>query len=138
MNWVISVCGLLVAQAFAGSLTGVVRDPLGEVVKGAQVRLIGNPSGVPFEPAVKANESGRFVFSSIPPGVYDVEVRSPGFGMTRHWGAVRFTDIDVKLELPVVIFPSPMCDDGNFTKPYRVLALEGTPERGVLSCAVYP
>ena len=74
-----------------------------------------------------------------PVTIYDLEVSSPGFGLTRLWGAVRFKDggTGAKQELPVVIFPALMCEDGNFTKPWKVLALEGNPELGDMSGGVY-
>ena len=65
------------AQVAPGALAGVVKDPSGGVVPNARVSAK-NLDGTNEETAV-ANEAGGYVFTSIPPGRYEVEFRVPGF-----------------------------------------------------------
>jgi len=69
------------AQATRGALAGVVKDPSGAVVPNARVTAK-NLGGTNQETAV-ANAAGEYIFTSIPPGRYALEFRSPGFAIAK-------------------------------------------------------
>jgi TonB family protein len=74
------------AQSGRGALAGVVADPSGARVPGAEVRIF-NKDGSNQETAI-ANEAGEYVFLSIPTGSYDVEVRARGFKIRKQSATV--------------------------------------------------
>ena len=57
-----------------------LRTPLRAVVTGAKVVLTDQQKGFHFETI--SDNSGRYLFRSIPPGVYAVAVLAQGFGKT--------------------------------------------------------
>ena len=63
-----------------GALTGVVADPSGAVVPGAQVTLKNPATG--FTQTGKSDASGVYVFSPIKIGVYSVTAKAQGFAET--------------------------------------------------------
>lgn len=88
------------AQSGRGALAGVVADPSGARVPGAEVRIF-NKDGSNQETAV-ANAAGEYVFLSIPPGTYDLEVRARGFRIRKQAVVVAAGDAtrdDAFLEL---------------------------------------
>ena len=66
------------AQLSTASLNGVVRDPSGAVLPGAKVVLRNVDTTV--ERSSISNDSGVYVFLSINPGRYTLEVSAQGFG----------------------------------------------------------
>jgi hypothetical protein len=69
--------GLLIAQNISGSITGTVKDQAGSLVPNADVTLTNQETRA--AQTSHTNAAGLFVFSSILPGVYSLEVSSPGF-----------------------------------------------------------
>ena len=71
-------CGALVySQNISGMLSGTVKDPAGSVIPNAPVTLTNQATGVAQKTA--SNEAGLFVFSSVLPGTYAVEISASGF-----------------------------------------------------------
>lgn len=73
------------AQGLTGALIGVVKDPHGGVIRGAEVRvssdaLIGGPH------RQLTNEKGQFRFPALPPGTFRLEVSFKGFAPRREEG----------------------------------------------------
>jgi vitamin B12 transporter len=64
------------AIADGGNIHGTVTDPLGAVVAGAQVQLL--RKGKPVA-ATTTDSEGRYRFSPLPPGRYQVKTTSPSF-----------------------------------------------------------
>ena len=64
---------MLFAQAYFGTVSGVLSDPSGAVIPNAKVILIDEQKGFVF--TAKSNDEGRYLFASIPPGVYTVRWR---------------------------------------------------------------
>ncbi len=60
----------------ASSIAGSVVDSNGAVVPGAQVQLLG-PNGI-AEHTVASDEWGKFIFSDLPAGTFEITVSSPG------------------------------------------------------------
>jgi hypothetical protein len=80
----LSICVLLLcasslalAQAGRGSISGVVTDPSGATVKGAQVTALNQATGVTQHTI--ASEAGLYSFVSMPPGTYVVTASQKGF-----------------------------------------------------------
>ena len=65
------------AQLYAGSVTGVVSDPSGAMIMGAEVTLTDAEKGFMFK--TKTSEAGRYLFRSVPPGNYNLSITSSGF-----------------------------------------------------------
>ena len=65
------------AQTVTGTVSGTVKDPAGAVIAGADVTLTNQTTGVSQK--TTTNELGLFVFPSVLPGTYTVEVTSQGF-----------------------------------------------------------
>ncbi len=67
----------LFGQAYFGTVSGELKDATGAVVTGAKVVLTDQQKGFHFETI--SDSSGRYLFRSIPPGVYIVVRASLGF-----------------------------------------------------------
>ena len=65
---------------FTSSLQGTVTDPSGAAVPGASVVLTNIASGVSAE--IKTSAAGEYLFTSLAPGQYKVNVRAAGFAET--------------------------------------------------------
>jgi hypothetical protein len=85
-----------------GQLGGVVVDPTGAIIQGAQITLMG-PTG---NTTKTSNDSGEFTFSALIPGFYDVKVTKDGFKGTTvqkvDVGINKTSTIRVALELGAV------------------------------------
>src|SRR5260221_1661042 len=68
---------LTVAQSPNGTVSGIVLDPSGGLIVGADVLIINNATGVEYPG--KANSEGYYVVPNIPPGTYRIQVANSGF-----------------------------------------------------------
>jgi Carboxypeptidase regulatory-like domain/TonB-dependent Receptor Plug Domain/TonB dependent receptor len=64
------------AQLYTGSVTGIVTDPSGAVVPGAEVSLTDLDRNT--RSTAKADGEGRYLFLSLSPGSYSLKVSAPG------------------------------------------------------------
>src|SRR5215510_2084501 len=69
--------GLVLAQSDLGKISGFVKDPSGATVPNAKVTVRSNTGGV--ERQTTTNESGYYVISNVPPGLYSMTVEAQGF-----------------------------------------------------------
>src|SRR5579872_1391512 len=74
------------AQTITASLEGLVRDPSGAAIAGAQVQVTNTATNVLTR--VTTDTSGRFLALSLPPGPYAVTVEAPGFKKMERSGIV--------------------------------------------------
>jgi hypothetical protein len=74
----------LFGQGYFGTVSGEITDPSGAVVPHAAVTLIDQQKGFQFKAI--SDSSGRYVFTSIPPGVYSVSAEPQGFEKTVRTG----------------------------------------------------
>ncbi len=85
-----------------GTLGGVVTDPTGAIIQGADVTIMG-PTGSSQR---VSNEQGEFTFPGLIPGFYDVKVSKDGFKGTTvqkvEVGINKISTIKVALELGAV------------------------------------
>jgi hypothetical protein len=73
----------VVAQLDIGSLTGVVTDPQGGDIQGAQVTAVEASTGATH--SATTNSDGVYALLSLPPGTYDLTIRHEGFQtLTEH------------------------------------------------------
>src|SRR5262245_3881168 len=68
---------LLQAQAGSGELAGEVRDPSSAVIAGARVTLTQVDTNLTF--SAITSDGGIYAFTTLKPGVYDLEVQATGF-----------------------------------------------------------
>lgn len=64
-------------QIGRGTLTGAVQDPSGALVPNAAITLI--DQGTNSRREAVSSGSGQFTFPELPPSVYDLLIKSPGF-----------------------------------------------------------
>lgn len=67
----------LFAQTDTATLSGLVTDPSGAVLVGAQVQALHAETNV--SQTTRTNAAGQFLFPSLPPGHYRVSIQNPGF-----------------------------------------------------------
>ena len=67
----------VLAEAAAGKMTGVVKDPSGAVVPNGQIEVKNLESGVAR--SATTDQQGRYVVDSLPVGRYEASVTSSGF-----------------------------------------------------------
>src|SRR5579862_3901100 len=65
------------AQTFRGGINGVVTDPSGAAVPGANVEAVANATNVSH--TTVSSSAGDFTFSDLPLGTYTVIAKAPGF-----------------------------------------------------------
>src|SRR5215212_5366444 len=87
----LTACGLLAlmsppAQTITGSITGTVSDQSSLPVQGATVTLTNEATGAQREAQTDARAD--FLFSGVPPGQYNLSVRSSGFKTVERTGIV--------------------------------------------------
>src|SRR5262249_8357730 len=99
----ICVASLLLSRAvFAqeiggGTLNGTVTDPSGAAINNAKVTAIQTATGVAR--MTQSGGAGIYSLSSLPPGVYDVQIEAGGFktakmaGVTLGVGGIATLDV---------------------------------------------
>lgn len=65
------------AQSIDGTISGIVLDPSGGIIAGADVVIINDATGVQY--GSKTNSSGIYVVPNLPPGTYRIQVSNNGF-----------------------------------------------------------
>lgn len=65
------------AQEVTGSIVGTVTDNTGAVIPGASVTIVNTDTQL--HRFMRATSTGNYVFTSLPPGSYDVTVEEKGF-----------------------------------------------------------
>src|SRR5579859_6817983 len=75
--FILSSCGLGLAQTQAALLTGRITDPSGAVVPGATVSLTNHETQVATR--VTTNSAGVYTFPAVAPGPYQLQVQASGF-----------------------------------------------------------
>ena len=73
----IAVPSMLFGQGYFGTVSGELTDASGAVVEGAKVVLTDQQKGFTFNAA--SDNGGRYLFRSIPPGMYSVTAEMQGF-----------------------------------------------------------
>ncbi len=74
---VLSTASLVFGQSATTSLRGVIKDPSGALLPGAQVTIVDKSVGTTLR--TTSHNDGSYVFAQIPPARYTITVSSPGF-----------------------------------------------------------
>jgi len=77
---VLGAAPAMFGQAYFGTVSGELTDSTNAVVTGAKVTLTDQDKGFTFQ--ATSDSSGRYLFRSIPPGMYVVSVEAAGFART--------------------------------------------------------
>ncbi len=72
--------GLLFAQGYFGTVTGVLTDSSGAVLAHANVVLADQQKGFTFK--TTSDDNGSYLFRAVPPGLYSVTAEMSGFEKT--------------------------------------------------------
>jgi hypothetical protein len=75
---ILSIATLAFGQTATTSLRGVVKDPSGALVPGAEITLLDKANGKIV--SATANNAGQYSFAQIPPARYTITVSAVGFG----------------------------------------------------------
>jgi len=92
---------MLWAQLYTGTVTGVVSDPSGAVVPGAQVKMADEQKG--FTSTATTDTAGSYLFRSVPPGSYRVTVQAPGFKSETRGGIILEVNHNVTVNFSLVV-----------------------------------
>ena len=72
-----SGCAAFSQTTTAGSVAGQVVDEQSAAVPGAQIRFVDPTTGATLN--TMSNDAGRFIFSTVPPGNYNMTITKQGF-----------------------------------------------------------
>ncbi len=94
----LTLAAALLAQTSTGTLSGVVLDPSGAVIPGAEINLIGTETGEQAR-RLTTNGEGGFTAPLLRPSTYTVEVTATGFKKLVRKGIVLRVDEQLSLQL---------------------------------------
>src|SRR6266849_5843906 len=98
----------LEAQSTVGSISGIVTDSSGAAVPGCLVSANNTQTGQKV--SVRTQETGYYVFASLPTGVYALTAEKEGFRMSERSGvildAASRRTVDFALEVGPLLNPS--------------------------------
>jgi len=86
-------------QAATGTIAGLITDPSGAAIAGAEVRL--TDIGTNSSQTTTSNETGRYTFINVQPGTYNVTVGHPGFTQAKVQG--QKVDVGMSLNLNITL-----------------------------------
>jgi len=89
------------AQGGQGKVSGLVTDPTGAIVVGAQVVLHNNATGLTQHTVTSA--AGLYTFPSVNPGEYDVTASQEGFTSIVHEHVTVNVDQTTELNIPMQV-----------------------------------
>src|SRR5712664_4834156 len=72
-----SLIGVAVGQSPNGTVSGLVLDPSGRAIPGAEVLIVSDVTGVKYPGAT--NGEGIYAVPNLPPGTYRIQVSKRGF-----------------------------------------------------------
>jgi hypothetical protein len=86
-------------QAATGTIAGIVTDPSGAAIAGAEVRLV--DVGISSTQSSTTNDVGRYTFINVQPGTYNLQVSHAGFTQAKIQG--QKVDVGLALTLNVTL-----------------------------------
>lgn len=92
---------LFAQSAPTTSLSGTIADPSGAIVPSAALELTN--TGTHWTRKVASDAQGRFLFTLVPPGVYDLTVSAGGFTPLRQQGVHLDADVPATLHLTLSV-----------------------------------
>ena len=109
MNWLsVALCGLLTVscawpQTITASLEGIVKDPSGASIQGADARILNTGTNALVE--LTTNQEGRFFAPALQPGSYRITVEAPGFRKAERTGLALSVAQAARLEIALEVGP---------------------------------
>jgi hypothetical protein len=94
--WLLLLLSSSIGQVSTTSLRGLVSDPGGAVVGGAQIALANRAAG--FGRTTTSNERGDYQFLQVPPGTYTLTTEAAGFATVRKEGIVLLVNTPATLD----------------------------------------
>jgi len=91
----------LMGQVSTTSLRGVVTDPGGAVIKGAQITLTSPTTG--FSRSTTTNDRGEYQFFEVPPGNYTLVAVAAGFTRSRRPDVVLLVNTPGKIDFSLAV-----------------------------------
>ncbi len=104
LAFLLAVPAGVLCQAYFGTITGVLTDPTGAVIPGVKLILTDQEKGYTFNET--SDGYGRYLYRSIPPGVYSVTAEMPGFEKTVRTGIRLDVNQNVTADLKLKISSS--------------------------------
>src|SRR6266852_5861533 len=89
------VAGTLYAQSISSTITGAVVDPQGAVISNAKITANNLSKNVQFK--TNTDAEGRFAFSQIEPGTYNITIEAQGFKKLEKRGIELSTNTNLPL-----------------------------------------
>ena len=84
LTLILALPALTIGQGYFGTVSGVLTDSTGAVIPGAKATLIDQEKGYKFFET--SDSAGRYLFRSVPPGLYTVVAEMTGFEKTERTG----------------------------------------------------
>jgi hypothetical protein len=89
------------AQVYSGTLTGIVTDPSGATVPGANVELADKDKGFTYSGVTGSD--GRFSLRNLPPANYSLTVRASGLRTATRTGIVLTVGQNAEVNVPLEV-----------------------------------
>ncbi|HUS07218.1 MAG TPA: TonB-dependent receptor, partial [Bryobacteraceae bacterium] len=97
----LAMAALLLAQSERGNISGLITDPGGASIAGAQISILDINTGAAYTAA--STSAGEFNVPNLTPGTYQLDVTAPGFKRFRQSqvvvSAASSTRVDAQLQL---------------------------------------
>jgi hypothetical protein len=74
---IVVLTGAAVGQSPNGTISGLVLDPSGRAIPGAEVLIVNDATGIKYPGAT--NREGIYTVPNLPPGPYRIQVGKIGF-----------------------------------------------------------
>lgn len=96
------LCASMVfAQEYRGTISGMVTDPSGAAVPGAQIEIVNQDTS--FLSPAKTNEIGTYTVPFLVPGTYTVRAKATGFKDSVKTGVVLHASDKLEINLPLAV-----------------------------------
>ena len=99
VGFFMAMCAIALPQSERGNIGGIVTDPTGAAVAGAELSVISRDTNATFKMATAS--SGEYNAPNLLPGVYRIEVAAPGFKRFVQQNVVVAASTSVRVDIPL-------------------------------------